>query len=124
MSRAARSRLGQRLAGWIFEHMSSALPLRRLRETYTLIAFHHPRPAYPLHILLIPKAARASVIDLTADDSAFMVDLFTTVASMVAEFDLERCGYHLIANGGVYQDVPQLHFHLISQDYRLTVEGR
>ncbi len=124
MFRVARSRLGRQLAGWFFEHLSFALPLRRLRETDTLIAFHHPRPAYPLHILVIPKTARGSVTDLTAADSAFMVDLFTTVASLVAEFDLERCGYRLITNGGVYQDVPQLHFHLISQDYRLTVEGR
>jgi histidine triad (HIT) family protein len=115
MVRVARSQIGQRLVGWIFAHMSFLIPVRRLRETDTLIAFHHPRPAYPLHILLIPKAARHSLIDLTAADSAFMVDLFAAVASLVAEFDLEAAGYRLIANGGPYQDVPQLHFHLISE---------
>ena len=34
--------------------------------------------------------------------------------SLVAELQLEKRGYRLIANGGAYQDVPHLHFHLVS----------
>jgi histidine triad (HIT) family protein len=114
--RLARSWIGQWLIGWIFAHMTFAIPVKRLRETPTLIAFHHPRPAYPLHILLVPKATRRSLTDLTAADSAFMVDLFAVVASLVAEFRLDQHGYRLIANGGSYQDISQLHFHLVSDD--------
>jgi diadenosine tetraphosphate (Ap4A) HIT family hydrolase len=43
-----------------------------------------------------------------------LADIFQTVASIVAEFDLEQQGYRLVTNGGAYQDVQQLHFHLIS----------
>jgi diadenosine tetraphosphate (Ap4A) HIT family hydrolase len=35
--------------------------------------------------------------------------------SLVGDFALEACGYRLVTNGGRYQDVPQLHFHLISE---------
>jgi diadenosine tetraphosphate (Ap4A) HIT family hydrolase len=35
------------------------------------------------------------------------------VQSLAIEMRLEAKGYRLIANGGGYQDVPQLHFHLI-----------
>ncbi|MEZ4510613.1 MAG: hypothetical protein R3C62_01950 [Chloroflexota bacterium] len=35
--------------------MSFLIPVQRLRETATLLAFHHPKPSYPLHILLVPK---------------------------------------------------------------------
>jgi diadenosine tetraphosphate (Ap4A) HIT family hydrolase len=38
------------------------------------------------------------------------------VRDLVERFDLERRGYRLIINGGKYQEVPQLHFHLVSSE--------
>jgi len=106
--------LSQNIIGWFFEHMSFAIPARRLRETDSLLAFHHPRPLYPVHILLIPKRARPSLQALTAEDGDFYIDLFRVVANLVEEFGLAEHGYRLIVNGGKYQDFPQLHFHLVS----------
>lgn len=97
--------------------MSFALPLQRLRETKTLVAFHHPKPSYPIHILIMPKKALRSLADLGEADTAFLAELFQTVQSLVAELQLESAGYRLIVNGGKYQDVPQLHFHLISEKH-------
>jgi histidine triad (HIT) family protein len=114
LSRLLRLPVRRVLIGWVFAHMSFALPVRRLRETATLIAFYHPRPAYPVHVLLVPKKAIADVAALTPADADFMVDLFAAVRSLVAEFGLEPGGYRLITNGGPNQDVPQLHFHLVA----------
>ena len=93
--------------------MSFAIPAKRLRETETLLAFHHPKPAYPFHVLLVPKQAVTSLKELNVKDSAFLADLYSTVQSLVEEFHLPA--YRLIVNGGEYQDFPQLHFHLISE---------
>jgi histidine triad (HIT) family protein len=112
--RAARGPIGRVFISWTVTHMSFVIPARRLRETKTLVAFSHPQPAHQLHILLVPKRALGGLVDLTPADSDFTTDLFATVQSLVAEFGLERTGYRLIANGGAYQDVPQLHFHLIA----------
>lgn len=95
--------------------MSFLIPVNRLRETETLLAFHHPKPSYPIHILLVPKRALPNLAALSPSDTAFLTDLFQTVQSLVRELELESTGYRLIANGGAYQDVPQLHFHLISE---------
>jgi len=95
--------------------MSFAIPVNRLRETERLLAFYHPQPSYPLHILIVPKKAIPSVMHVTGADAGFMVDLMQTVQSLVSELQLEARGYRLIVNGGEYQDVPQLHFHLISE---------
>jgi histidine triad (HIT) family protein len=100
--------------GWIFAHMSFALPVQRLKETKNLIAFYHPRPAYPVHILLVPKKSISSLEELSAEDSDFLLDLFQCVQSLVNELGLVKAGYRLVVNGGNYQDFPQLHFHLIS----------
>ena len=112
---AAGKRLLGRWIGWIFTYMSFALPLQRLRETPTLLAFKHPQPVYPLHILLVPKRSLPDFAALPPDDSALLHDLVQTVQSLVQEFQLEQRGYRLIVNGGPNQDLPQLHFHLISE---------
>ncbi len=102
------------LIGWIFAHMSFVIPIHRLRETDSLLAFYHPKPAYPFHVLLVPKKSVASLMKLDPQDSVFLSDLYATVQSLVDEFQLTA--YRLIVNGGEYQDFPQLHFHLISDD--------
>ena len=109
--RLAHSWPGRKLIGWIFAYMSFAIPARRLHETETLLAFYHPKPAYPFHALLVPKQAVSNLMELDPA-STFLTDLFATVQSLVKEFKLPA--YRLIVNGGGYQDFPHLHFHLIS----------
>lgn len=109
-----RSPFGRLVVGWILGHMSFAIPVNRLRETKTLIAFHHPRPSYPVHILLVPKKAISELSALAQDDIDFLEDLFGSVKSLVAELELDSAGYRLVVNGGQYQEFPHLHFHLIS----------
>ncbi len=94
--------------------MDRFLPIHRLHETPSLVAFFHPSPAYPLHILIVPKRGYASLMDIPPGDSDFLRDLFETVQNLVRRFNLAQSGYRLVANGGSYQDVPILHFHLIS----------
>ncbi|MEW6085569.1 MAG: HIT domain-containing protein [Chloroflexota bacterium] len=78
-----------------------------------MMAFHHPKPSYPFHVLLVPKRAVKTLMDFDSNDSAFLTDLYSTVQSLVEEFHLTA--YRLIVNGGEYQDFPQLHFHLVSE---------
>ena len=110
----ARSSIGKFVIGWIFEHMSFAIPVKRLYETDTLLAFYHPRPNYPVHILLVSKKGISSLMDVTQDDDPFLEDVFRTAQILVERLNLADSGYRLILNGGEYQEVPQLHFHLIS----------
>lgn len=101
------------LAGWIFARMSFAIPVAHLRETPNLVAFRHPSPSYPFHVLIVPKKQIASLAELDPADCSFLSDLYVTVQSLVGEFNLPA--YRLIVNGGEYQDFPQLHFHLTAE---------
>ena len=100
------------LVRWVFENMSFAIPVKRLRETDTLMSFYHPKPTYPFHVLIVPKKEVASLTELDPNDITFLTDLYSTVQHLVNEFKLPA--YRLIVNGGEFQDFPQLHFHLIS----------
>jgi histidine triad (HIT) family protein len=109
-----RSNLGQRMVGWVFQNMSAVLPVKRLYETPTLLAFYHPKPVYPVHILLVPKKVIESPLHLGQADQDFLADVFETVQVLVEKLALAEKGYRLVLNGGAYQDMAQLHFHLIS----------
>ena len=76
------------------------------------MAFHHPKPSYPFHVLIVPKKAVPSLADLDPTDTAFLTDLYSTTQSLVQEYHLPA--YRLVVNGGEFQDLPQLLFHLIS----------
>lgn len=101
---------------WWLSNMSGYLPVDKISETETLLCFYHPRPSHALHILLIPKKDIQNLTQLNRDDNEFILDLFETVRLLIREFGLEKRGFRLIANGGKYQEFPQLHFHLIADE--------
>ena len=113
--RAARWRFLQPLVRLFFHHMDHFLTADRLDENAHWVAFHHPAPAYPLHILLVPKRAIPSLTAAPTDTPGLYADLFTLVQSLIRAFDLESKGYRLITNGGPHQTIPQWHCHLISE---------
>ncbi len=114
LTQLARTWIGGTLLGWLAANFSFAIPAKRLRETASLLAFHHPRPSHRIHILIIPKRNYKSILDVPPSDSEFLKDLLDVVNALVGEFDLRERGYRLVTNGGAYQDVNHLHFHLIS----------
>jgi len=86
------------LIGWMFTYLSFAIPVKRLHETETLMAFYHPKPAYPFHVLLVPKKAVPSLKEFDSADTTFLRDLYSTVQDIVKEYQLTA--YRLILNGG------------------------
>jgi len=105
---------------WMLNNLPFALPVKRLRETDSLLAFFHPKPAYPFHVLILPKQAVRSFADPSTGSgqrldpaNPFLADLVTAAQSLVDEYHLTA--YRLIVNGGEYQEFPHLHFHLISE---------
>jgi histidine triad (HIT) family protein len=96
---------------WMLNHAPFVIPVKRLRETDTLLAFFHPRPETPFHVIILPRKAVRAFSDLQPSDP-FLAELVTTVQFLVNEYHLSA--YRLIVNGGEYQEFPHLHFHLIS----------
>ena len=112
----AKTCVGGLILHWIFAYFSFIIPGKRLAERDSVLAFHHPSPSYPLHILIVPKSKLRSLVDLPSKDHLFEVELFSLVNELVKMFNLESKRYRLIVNGGNAQEVDHLHFHLISDD--------
>ena len=111
---ALLSNPGKQLIAWMLLNMNFALPISRLYESEKLIAFFHPQPSYPFHVLLIPKEKIPDFQSLDSSNFPFLNEVYTTAQKIVIEYHLDHSGYRLIVNGGKFQDFPLLHFHLIS----------
>jgi histidine triad (HIT) family protein len=110
----ARSRVGAVIIGWSFAKMTSFMPVNKLYESQQVMAFHHPKPIYPVHILIVPKQVIKSLMAITKEDTPVIEEVFRVAQKLVKELNLEEPGFRLMVNGGEYQDVMQIHLHLIS----------
>ena len=94
--------------------LNGVLPLKRLYESPALVAFHHPRPAYPVHILLVPKQVLPNLNSLEAADADLLYEIVVAARQIAHMLDIDRDGYRLILNSGKFQEFPQLHIHLVA----------
>jgi histidine triad (HIT) family protein len=92
------------------------LHLTPLRETSGWMAFCHPYPSYPVHIIIVPKKPWKDWLELDAHDPVAMKEFVELTQTMIRDFELTPAGYRLITNGGANQTFPHLHFHLVAGD--------
>jgi histidine triad (HIT) family protein len=110
----AKSRVGTLITGWSFAHLSAFIPVDKLYETEWVVAFRHPKPSYPIHILIVPKRQIQSLLALTEADLPVVGEVVKTAQHLARTLALEEKGFRLMVNGGAYQDVMQIHWHLVS----------
>lgn len=111
----ARSDAASYFIGYAFEYASSLIPIRRLFEDRTLIAFLHPVPFWHTHYLIVPKRRIPTFVSVDLADRESVdriVQIFQTAQALGRKRGLKT--YSVLVNGGIYQDVPQLHFHVVS----------
>jgi histidine triad (HIT) family protein len=96
------------------EVLSGSTPVTKLIETENVLAFYHTRPAYPIHIVVIPKRHIDSLITLQDEDNDLLVEMVSiskTIATQVVE---QHGACRVVTNLGAYQDSKHLHWHLLS----------
>jgi diadenosine tetraphosphate (Ap4A) HIT family hydrolase len=103
------------LVGYGFEYAAPLLPVRKLFLTPKTIVFYHPRPAWKTHYLVIPRKKIKNLFQLTEPSKHVYFRDVLLSASKVIWDQLEPTCYALIVNGGIRQDVMQVHFHLTGE---------
>lgn len=89
-----------------------------VRETDEFLAFHHTRPHWPVHIVVIPKRHVPSLTNLGDVDATYLGRLMEVVRSVAADVEREHGAARVLTNLGQYQDSKHLHFHVNSGDPR------
>jgi histidine triad (HIT) family protein len=91
------------------------IPADIVYEDDRCLAFRDIQPHAPVHLVVIPKKAIATVNDVTEDDEALVGHLFVAMGKIAASLGLDG-GYRVVANCGrdAGQVVMHLHFHLLA----------
>ena len=96
------------------EVLSRNTSVRVVHETDDVLAFHHTRPHWPVHIVVIPKRHVPSLTDMDAVGEALLPALLAVVRRVAAQVEAEHGAARVLTNLGAYQDSKHLHWHVCS----------
>jgi histidine triad (HIT) family protein len=94
------------------EALSGRAPINKVIETDNVLAFHHTRPFWPAHIVVVPKRHISSLLTLEPSDNELLIELFEVIKKIAAQVVAEHGGARVLTNLGKYQDSKHLHFHI------------
>jgi histidine triad (HIT) family protein len=94
------------------EVVSGRTPVEVVGESPRALAFRHTRPAYAVHVVVIPRAHIPSLLEL--NDSSLLQELIDLVRRVVREVLDDEGACRVVVNFGAYQDSPHLHWHVIA----------
>ena len=95
--------------------VSKTVPSRIVFENDTLMVIEDIQPQAPVHLLLIPKVHRESLLALGQDDHAWLASLFLEIKQLAQEKAIAKPGFRVVVNTGKEggQSVNHIHFHLL-----------
>ena len=113
----ARSPLGGFLAWLAVGPLGSLAPVGVVARRELVSVLRHPRPSYPIHLLIVPRRRILDYFGVTPRLLAGVIDAATEVRDQV----LGGAAVELVSNLGTNQEVRLLHFHLIPESHEAPV---
>jgi len=98
------------------EVLSGRTPVQKVLETGHVLAYHHTRPYWPVHIVVIPKRHITSLLALGPEDDSLLLELLSVIRQVATQVVAEHGACRVVTNLGRYQESKHLHWHLGSGD--------
>ena len=93
------------------EVFSGKTPVEKVFETDNVLAYHHTRPFWETHIVVVPKNHVDSLLTV---DNELLIELLDVAKTIAAKVMGEQGAVRVLTNLGRYQDSKHLHFHVYS----------
>ncbi len=86
-----------------------------MHATEGTYAFRDIAPAFPVHVLVVPRRHVANAADLGPRDGGLLAEMFTTAQAVAKAEGVAERGYRLVFNVGddAQNSVPHLHLHVL-----------
>lgn len=78
-------------------------------ETDHVLAFHHTRPFWPVHIVVIPKQHVPSLLDA---GESLLLEIMAIIQQVARTVTAEHGACFVLTNIGDYQSSKHLHWHV------------
>jgi histidine triad (HIT) family protein len=88
--------------------------IRVVHEDERVLAFHHTRPFWPTHVVVVPKRHIASFTTVSGQDEADVRALLAVVQRVARDVEEREGAAAVLTNLGRYQDSKHLHVHVSS----------
>tara|TARA_R110002072_G_scaffold31466_4_gene96952 strand:- start:24728 stop:25057 length:330 start_codon:yes stop_codon:yes gene_type:complete len=92
--------------------LSGRTEVQVVQETTTVLAYHHTKPFWPVHIVVIPKSHVPSLTNLGEADESLLHQLLAVVRDVARDIEQQHGRARVLTNLGAYQDSKHLHFHV------------
>jgi histidine triad (HIT) family protein len=92
----------------------SASKLQVEHDDSWVLAFHHTRPFWNHHIVVVPKKHIASLTTVTPEDEEWIRRLLQVVQTFAGNLERREGAASVVTNLGRYQDSKHLHVHIHS----------
>lgn len=88
--------------------------LKKEYESGNVLAYHHTRPYWPIHIVVITKRHISSFTNREEGDDAVIAEMLQVIKIIAKRIEEEQGAARILTNLGKYQDSKHLHFHVSS----------
>ena len=92
--------------------INKEIPTDFVYEDQNVVVFSDIKPKARAHLLVVPREHINTYLDL-GDNHFLLLTKMVKVVQRIIEDQKLQGGYQLIFNGGKYQHVPHLHWHLL-----------
>ena len=94
------------------EVLSGRTPVQAVVETAAVLAYHHTRPYWPVHVVVIPKRHIESLVTLHEGDVMLLLEMLTVIRQVATQVLAEHGACRVVTNLGIYQESKHLHWHI------------
>jgi len=91
------------------------IPAEKVFDGDKVFAIKDINPQAPVHLLIIPKEHKATLLDIEESDQELIGSIFSVANQLAKEKGLDQSGFRVVANcgAGAGQSVFHIHYHLL-----------
>lgn len=94
------------------EIISGKTPVDKIVETEQLIAFHHTKPYWEVHVVVIPRRHIESLATLDPMEEVLLIEFMRTLSELTQQISAQHRGCRVSTNVGPYQNTKHLHWYI------------
>lgn len=88
------------------------LEIDTVYDSPTVLAFHHTKPFWEHHIVVVPKQHIGSMASPEAKNAALISEIMHLLSDLANDFEAQFGGCHIGTNVGSYQSTKHMHWYI------------